>query len=152
MLKWIRLKRECGIGIKAALLLLLCFYILYRQHSMCDDKDELQVKHAKHLLVENCTVATKRLSFRVRHLKFRQKRIIGVNLGHGKTIEHRNGERLRIGKIQSAVPTQRKPQVKPKVIIKKHAVFRQRKFVLVRKKGQMGKTNRTLIYRKKAEN
>ena len=117
---------------------------------MCDDKDE--IKHEKHLLVENCTVATKRPSFRVRHLKFRQKRIIGVNLEHGKTIERRNGERLRIGEIQSVVPTQRKPQVKPKVVIKKHAVFRQRKFVSVRKKGQMGKTNRILIDRKRAEN
>lgn len=152
MLKWIRLKRQCGLGIKTALLLLLCFYILYQQHSMCDDKDELQVKHEKHLSVENCTVATKQPSFRVRHLKFRQKRIIGVNLRHGKTIKRRNSERLTLGKIQSAVPAQRKPQVKPKVIVKKHAVFRQRRFVLVRRKEQMGKTNRILIDRKRAEN
>lgn len=150
MLKWIRLKGEYGLGIKTGLVLVLCLYMLYQQHkhTVCDNK-ETEIKHQKHLSVKNFTEAAKPLRIRVRQLQFRQKRSIGVNLKHGKTMDRRND--LTLGKIMPVVHVKRKTQIKPRVIIKKHAVFRQKRFVLIRKKEQMGKTQSSLIDHKKTE-
>ena len=151
MLKWIRLKREYGLGIKTGLVLLLCFCVLYQQHkhTICKNK-EIEVKYQKHLSVKNFTEATKLPKIRVRQLQFRQKRFSGVNLKHGKTTER--GKDLTLGKIKPVAHVKRKSEIKRRVIIKKHAVFRQKRFVLVRKKEQMGKTKSILIEHRKGEN
>ncbi len=128
------------------LLLLLCFYLSYQirkqQTTSSYEHKRQNTDNTKQVSTENVLKEIKLPRTRLRrHANFRQTRFIGRKVKRGVKLR-KNMEGLPpVGKTKPVANFKRNPATKPRVIIKKHAMFRQKRFVQPRSKKQMGQTN-----------
>ena len=147
--KWtLDIRRQYGLGINVAVLLLVCCCIVYQLHKRsvysCSYDGRIEFNWRTRLLTNN-EFREMNSGFRVRrHAYIRQKRFVRVKLA----LEKENGRfrGLKHKKIKPVVKLKQASPFRPRVIIKKHAMFRQKTFVQVRGKKQMDKVKERINY------
>ena len=141
MWRWIlRIRREHGVVITMLLFLFLCLCLSYaKRNANSHGNNRQHIDDMRRMTNENWPKYTKVSGTRLRrHANFRQTRFVRVKEKQGEKLRT-NFKRFENEKVKAGV--KRNVPTKPKVIIKKHAMFRQRSFVEPRKNKQMGKSN-----------
>ena len=138
-----KIRREHGIVITIFMFLVVCSYVRYEKRKATSYGNERQhTNNTQREFQESSFQESKPLGIRLRRRRanFRQTRFIGEKVKPREKVRT-NTQRLENGKIHTGVNFKRNVLTKPRVIIKKHAMFRQKKFVQPRWNKQMGKTN-----------
>ena len=152
MWRWIlRIRREHGVVITMLLFLFLCLCLSYaKRNANSHGNNRKHTDDMRRVANENWPKYTKVSGTRLRrHANFRQTRFVRVKEKQGEKLRT-NFKRFENEKVKAGV--KRNVPTKPKVIIKKHAMFRQRSFVDPRKNKQMGKSNSVLNRKRVVKN
>ena len=143
MWRWIlKLRGEHGVVITIFMFLVVCSYVSYPKHQTTSSGGKkLHTNNTQRQFQESSFQESKPFGIRLRrrHANFRQTRFIGVKVKRREKVRT-STQRLANEKINTGANFKRKVLTKPRVIIKKHAMFRQKKFVQPRRNKQMGKT------------
>ena len=151
MWRWIlEIRREHGVVITIFMFLVVCSYVLYLKRQVTSYGDKRQHTNNTQRQIQKSSFQESKpfgIRLRRRHANFRQTRFIGVKVKRTEKVRT-NIQGLGYEKINTGVNFKRKVLTKPRVIIKKHAMFRQKKFVQPRRNKQMGKTNGAINHNK----